>query len=276
MKEFLPLIMEALQQDFILRGIVVGSLIAISSSFLGIFLVLKKHSMIGDGLAHVSFATVAIALLLNKSPLIISIPLVILSSFLILKLDEKADIHGDAAIGLISSLAIAVGVLISSVSKGFNVDLFSYLFGSILVISKMDLILSIILSIIVILIICIFYNSLFAITYDEEFANVLGINSKFINYLISTLTSITVVLGIRIVGTMLISSMIIFPTVTALQVSNSFNSTILISSIVSIISVIMGTFISYIFNLPTGATIVIINGMFFLLFFLIRKLKNNN
>ncbi len=152
-------------------------------------------------------------------------------------------------------------------------DLFSYLFGSILVISKMDLILSIILSIIVILIICIFYNSLFAITYDEEFANVLGINSKFINYLISTLTSITVVLGIRIVGTMLISSMIIFPTVTALQVSNSFNSTILISSIVSIISVIMGTFISYIFNLPTGATIVIINGMFFLLFFLIRKLK---
>ncbi|NLV77179.1 MAG: metal ABC transporter permease [Tissierellia bacterium] len=276
MKEFLPLIMEALQQDFILRGIVVGSLIAISSSFLGIFLVLKKHSMIGDGLAHVSFATVAIALLLNKSPLIISIPLVILSSFLILKLDEKADIHGDAAIGLISSLAIAVGVLISSISKGFNVDLFSYLFGSILVISKMDLILSIILSIIVILIICIFYNSLFAITYDEEFANVLGINSKFINYLISTLTSITVVLGIRIVGTMLISSMIIFPTVTALQVSNSFNSTILISSIVSIISVIMGTFISYIFNLPTGATIVIINGMFFLLFFLIRKLKNNN
>lgn len=276
MKEFLPLIMEALQQDFILRGIVVGSLIAISSSFLGIFLVLKKHSMIGDGLAHVSFATVAIALLLNKSPLIISIPLVILSSFLILKLDEKADIHGDAAIGLISSLAIAVGVLISSVSKGFNVDLFSYLFGSILVISKMDLILSIILSIIVILIICIFYNSLFAITYDEEFANVLGINSKFINYLISTLTSITVVLGIRIVGTMLISSMIIFPTVTALQVSNSFNSTILISFIVSIISVIMGTFISYIFNLPTGATIVIINGMFFLLFFLIRKLKNNN
>lgn len=276
MKEFLPLIMEALQQDFILRGIVVGSLIAISSSFLGIFLVLKKHSMIGDGLAHVSFATVAIALLLNKSPLIISIPLVILSSFLILKLDEKADIHGDAAIGLISSLAIAVGALISSISKGFNVDLFSYLFGSILVISKMDLILSIILSIIVILIICIFYNSLFAITYDEEFANVLGINSKFINYLISTLTSITVVLGIRIVGTMLISSMIIFPTVTALQVSNSFNSTILISSIVSIISVIMGTFISYIFNLPTGATIVIINGMFFLLFFLIRKLKNNN
>lgn len=166
-----------------------------------------------------------------------------------------------------------MGVLISSISKGFNVDLFSYLFGSILVISKMDLILSIILSIIVILIICIFYNSLFAITYDEEFANVLGINSKFINYLISTLTSITVVLGIRIVGTMLISSMIIFPTVTALQVSNSFNSTILISSIVSIISVIMGTFISYIFNLPTGATIVIINGMFFLLFFLIRKLK---
>lgn len=276
MKDFFQLIVEALQQDFILRGIVVGSLIAISSSFLGIYLVLKKHSMIGDGLAHVSFATVAIALLLNKSPLLVSIPLVILSSFLILKLNEKADIHGDAAIGLISSLAVAVGVLISSISKGFNVDLFSYLFGSILVISKMDLILSIILSILVILLIFIFYNSLFATTYDEEFAKVLGINSKFINYLISILTSITVVLGIRIVGTMLISSMIIFPTATALQVSNSFHSTILISTTVSVISVILGTLMSYILNLPTGATIVIANGVFFLLFFSIKKLKNNN
>lgn len=275
MKDIIVLIIEALQQDFILRGIVVGSLIAISSSFLGIFLVLKKHSMIGDGLAHVSFATVAIALLLGKSPLLVSIPLVILSSFLILKLNEKADLHGDAAIGLISSFAVAVGVLISSIAKGFNVDLFSYLFGSILVISRVDLILSVILSIVVILIILLFYNSLFAISYDEEFAKVLGINSKFINYLISTLTSITVVLGIRVVGTMLISSMIIFPTVTALQVSNGFKSTILISSIVSVSSVILGTFISYILNLPTGATIVIINGVFFILFFLMRKLKSS-
>ena len=273
MKDIFNLILEALQYDFILRAILVGSLIALSSSFLGIFLVLKKQSMIGDGLAHVSFATIAIALLLNKSPLLVSIPLVILSSFLILKLNEKASLHGDAAIGLISSFAVALGVLISSVAKGFNVDLFSYLFGSILVISKLDVILSIILSILVIFLIILFYNNLFAISYDEEFAEVIGLNSKGMNYLIAVLTSITVVLGIRVVGTMLISSMIIFPTVTALQVSKGFKDTILISGIVSISSVILGTFISYILNIPTGATIVIINSIFFVIFFSINRIK---
>ncbi len=235
--------------------------------FLGIFLVLKKQSMIGDGLAHVSFATIAIALFLNKSPLVVSIPLTILSSFLILKLNEKAGLHGDAAIGLVSSFAVALGVLISSMAKGFNVDLFSYLFGSILVISKLDVVLSIILSILVILLILVFYNNLFAITYDEEFAAVIGLKPKYMNYLISILTSITVVLGIRVVGTMLISSMIIFPTVTALLVSKGFKDTIFISSIVSVLSVILGTFLSYMFNFPTGATIVIINSIFFIIFF---------
>ncbi len=273
MKNSFTLILEALKYDFILRAILVGSLIALCCSFLGIFLVLKKYSMIGDGLAHVSFATIAIALFLNKSPLVISIPLVILSSFLILKLNEKADIHGDAAIALISSFAVASGVLITSVAKGFNIDLFSYLFGSILVISKLDVTLSIILSVVVIFATIFFYNNLFAITYDEEFATVIGLNAKYMNYLISVLTSITVVLGIRVVGTMLISSMIIFPTITALQISKGFKDTILISSIVSVLSVILGTFISYILNFPTGATIVIVNTIFFMLFFIVNKLK---
>lgn len=273
MKNSFTLILEALKYDFILRAILVGSLIALCCSFLGIFLVLKKYSMIGDGLAHVSFATIAIALFLNKSPLVISIPLVILSSFLILKLNEKADIHGDAAIALISSFAVAAGVLITSVAKGFNIDLFSYLFGSILVISKLDVTLSIILSVVVIFATIFFYNNLFAITYDEEFATVIGLNAKYMNYLISVLTSITVVLGIRVVGTMLISSMIIFPTITALQISKGFKDTILISSIVSVLSVILGTFISYILNFPTGATIVIVNTIFFMLFFIVNKLK---
>lgn len=269
----MELILEALQYDFMQRAILVGSLIAISSSFLGIFLVLKKQSMIGDGLAHVSFATVAIALFLNRSPLLVSIPLTILSSFLILKLNEKAGLHGDAAIGLVSSFAVALGVLISSMAKGFNVDLFSYLFGSILVISKLDVVLSIILSILVILLIVVFYNDLFAISYDEEFAKVIGLRPKYMNYLISILTSITVVLGIRVVGTMLISSMIIFPTVTALQISKGFKDTILMSSVVSILSVILGTFISYILNFPTGATIVIMNSVFFIIFFTINRIK---
>ncbi|MFZ7102849.1 MAG: metal ABC transporter permease [Peptococcaceae bacterium] len=273
MENIIMSIVEVLQYDFMLKALLVGSLIAVCCSFLGIFLVLKKYSMIGDGLAHVSFATVAIALFLAASPLLVSIPLVMLSSLLILKLNEKADLHGDAAIGLVSSFAVAAGVLISSVAQGFNVDLFSYLFGSILVISDADVILSVILSLVVIALIFFFYHNLFAITYDEEFAKVSGLNTKGLNYLILVLTSITIVLGIRVVGTMLISSLIIFPTVTALQVAQSFKGTILISTIVSVSCVIMGVFISFIMNFPTGATIVMLNAFSFMVFFGIKKFK---
>lgn len=270
----ITLIKESLSYDFILKALLVGSLISICCSFLGVFIVLKKHSMIGDGLAHVSFASVAIALLLNASPLLISIPVVVFSSFLILKLNEKANIHGDAAIGLVSSFAVAFGVLISSVSKGFNVDLFSYLFGSILVIGDLDVLLSVILSIIVISVIVFFYNEMFAVSYDEEFSRVIGLKVNTMNYLISILTSITIVLGIRVVGTMLISSLIIFPTVTALQVSKGFKSTILISSIVSVTCVVFGVFLSFILNIPTGATIVGLNALCFVLFYAFRKITN--
>ena len=273
MVNVISLIVEAVQYDFILKALLVGSLIAVCCSFLGIFLVLKKYSLIGDGLAHVSFATVAFALLLAASPLLVSIPLVILSSFVIMKLNEKADLHGDAAIGLVSSFAVAAGVLISSVAQGFNVDLFSYLFGSILVIGNLDVIMSVILSAVVILLIIFFYNDLFAITYDEEFAGVIGLNTRAMNYLISILTSITIVLGIRVVGTMLISSMVIFPTVTALQVAKSFKSTILISTVVSVSCVISGVFLSFVLNLPTGATIVMLNAVCFVVFFSLKKLN---
>lgn len=271
MSEMIYMLLESLQYDFIIRAVIVGSLIALSSAFLGIFLVLQRQSMIGDGLAHVSFATIAIALFFNQSPLLVSIPLVILSSFLIIKLNDKAGINGDAAIGLISAFAVALGVLISSLAQGFNIDLFSYLFGSILVISELDVILSIILSIVVIVLIIFNYNRLFAVTYDPEFASVVGIDTDKSKYLISVLTSITVVLGIRVVGTMLISSMIIFPTVTALLVSKGFKDTILISTLISVLSVILGIFISYLLNLPTGATIVMINGLIFVLVLLFRN-----
>lgn len=273
MKNILQLILEAAQHGFIIKAIIVGSLIAVSSSFLGIFLVLTKQSMIGDGLGHVSFATLALALFFDKSPLLISLGLVTLSSIMILKLNERADIYGDAAIGLISAFAVALGVVISSLAQGFNVDLFSYLFGSILIINKIDVILSIILSILVIVLVLLFYNDLFAVTYDREFAQTVGLKPKRLNYLLAILTSITVVLGIRLVGIMLISSMILFPTVSAFQVSRGFKDTIIISTGISVLSVVIGTFTSYIFNLPTGATIVIVNGVFFLGLYGVKKLK---
>lgn len=256
-------ILELLSYTFLQRAFIVGSLIAISSSFLGIFLVLRKYSMIGDGLAHVSFATVALSLLLNQSPLVVSIPIVIFASLLILKLSEENRIGGDAAIALVSSTSVALGVFISSLAKGFNVDLFSYLFGSILIISQIDVILSVILSVVVVVTVLWFYNDLFAVTYDIDFAKVRGINTNRVNQLIAVLTSITIVLGIRVVGTMLISSFIIFPTVIALKLGTGFKNTIIFAVFISLSSVIVGILISIIFDFPTGATIVLLNALLF-------------
>ncbi len=270
------MILEALQYAFIQKAIVAGCLIALSCAFLGIFLVLRKFSMIGDGLAHVSFATVALALLLSVSPLFLSIPLVILSSFVILKLNEKANLHGDAAIGLVSSFSVAVGIVIASIAEGFNVDLFSYLFGSILVISDLDVYLSIGLSLIVIGGIIFYYHDLFAITYDENFAKVSGIQVEKLNYMIAIMTSITIVLGIRVVGTMLVSSLIVFPAVTALQVSKSFKGAMATAAIVSVLCVILGVFTSFQFNLPTGGTIVIFNAICFVLAFGFKMTVTSN
>jgi zinc transport system permease protein len=273
MMTFIDSIQQAIQYDFILKALLVGSLIAISASVLGLFLVLKKYSMIGDGLAHVSFATVAIALWLSASPLVVSIPIVILASFFILKLSEKASMHGDAAISLVSSFSIAMAVLIASVAKGFNVDLMSYLFGSILVISNFDVAISAALSLVVIVTVLFFYHDLFAVTFDEEYAQAVGMNTKFYNYLLAVLTSITIALGIRIVGTMLISSLIVFPTVTALQVSKGFRMTILIATVISVVCVVLGVFISFAYNLPTGAVIVLMNAIAFALAFLFKALR---
>jgi ABC-type Mn2+/Zn2+ transport system permease subunit len=267
----IDILIDYLSYAFIQRAILVGLLIALSSSFLGIFLVLRKYSMIGDGLAHVSFAAIAIALFFQTSPLILSIPTVSLASLAILKLSEENRIGGDAAIGLISSTAIALGVMIASKASGFNVDLFSYLFGSILLISNTDVQLSLLLSVSVIALIVIFYDELFAVTYDAEFAQVSGRKTRQLNQLLAILTSITIVLGIRVVGTMLISSLIIFPSVSAMRIARSFKGTIALSAVIASLSVLFGIGLSLWFDLPTGSTIVLTNAGFFLMTYAISS-----
>jgi zinc transport system permease protein len=269
-------IFKLLSYAFVQRALIVGFLIAISSSFLGIFLVLRKYSMIGDGLAHVSFATVALALVLNESPLIISIPIVSLASLLILKLSEENRIGGDAAIGLIASTSLAIGVFITSISNGFSVDLSSYLFGSILIIAQSDVYLSLVLTVLIVSLVLVFYQDLFAMTYDLDYAKVSGRQTKRLNQLLSILTAITIVLGIRVVGTMLISSLIIFPTVSALRLSKGFKSTIIWAVIIAIISVMSGILISVTLDFPTGSSIVLINALLFGLISLITMVKGVN
>lgn len=257
---------------FMINALIVGIMIGLSGAFLGSFLILKKYSMIGDGLAHVSFAAVAIALFFNQQPLVISLILVTIAAIFILRLSSSANIGGDAAIGLLSSFSIAFGTILVSIRGGFSVDLYSYLFGSILLLNNFDVYLSIILSLFVVVMVITNYKKLFMITYDETFAKTKGVSTTKINYLLAILTAITVTIGIRALGIMLISSLIIFPTVIALQFYQGFKRTIIIASISSVSLVVLGLIISLMLDLPSGSVIVVLNGLVFMAIYLRNRL----
>lgn len=266
-------IIEALQYSFIQRAIISGVFIGCCCAFLGVFLVLRRLSLIGDGLAHVCLGAVGLGLLLSVAPLWVMIPLVLIASMWILWLEDKAGVYADAAIGLVSAVSVALGITLASVGRGFNIDLFSFLFGSILAISPAEVFLSVTLSIVVIGVMILFYHELFAIAFEEDYARVLGISVEKINRVLILCTALTVSLGIRVVGTMLISSLIIFPAVTALQVARGFRLAMILAAIVSTVSVLAGVFLSYVWNLPTGATIVLVNFVLFCIVFIYKKLR---
>jgi len=266
-------LVESLHYPFVQRALLCGVFIGACCALLGVFLVLRRLSLIGDGLAHVGLGAVGLGLLLNTQPLWVTIPLVMFASLWIIWLSDKADVYADAAIGLVSAVSAAAGIVMASAGRGFNVDLTSFLFGSIIAISPAEVFLSVILSLAVIITVCLFYNELFAIAFEEEYARVLGIPVDKINKLLILCTALTVSLGIRIVGTMLISSLIIFPAVSALQIARGFRWAMILAVIYSITSVALGVFVSFALNLPTGATIVLINFVFFVSAFLYRRIQ---
>lgn len=252
-------IIQILHYSFIQKAFIAGSFVAIACSTLGLFLVLRKMSLIGDGLSHVSFGAIALGLFLGISPFYVAVPLVALASIAILKISEKARVYGDAAIGIVSAIGISCGVILASLSRGFNVDLFSYLFGNILAISFGETILSVILSFVVLLVVGFFYWDLFSATFDEEYAKTTGIKTGLIHALLTVLTAITVVLSVKVVGVMLVSALLILPAVSALQICRRFKTALIAGGIFSFSSVAAGITLSFILDLPTGATIVIIN-----------------
>ncbi|HEY6008252.1 MAG TPA: metal ABC transporter permease [Geobacteraceae bacterium] len=259
---------ELFSYGFIQRALVAGTLVGVLCAVLGVFLVLRRLSLIGDGLAHVTFGSVAVALFLRVNPAFVTlaaIPLVLLSSFGILRLTDKARIYGDAAIGIVSSLGIACGVVLASVAGGFNIDLFSYLFGNILAVSGTELLTAAVLFSVVIGAVLLLYHDFFALTFDEELAKSSGIRTERINAILSVLTALTVVLAMKVVGIMLISSLLILPAVTALQIARGFRVTILAAAAFAVVSVTSGICVSFLFNLPTGGTIVLISIALFLL-----------
>ena len=270
-------LIEILSYGFIQRALLAGTLIAVLCSVLGVFLVLRRMSLIGDGLAHVTFGSTAIAMALklySASALLVSLPVVLLSAWGILKLTEKARLNGDAAIGIVSATGISLGIILASVGGGYNVDLLSYLFGNILSISSEEVLIAAGLFCVVMLLLALFYNELLAITFNEELARVSGIRTNTINAVLVLLTALSVVLAMKLVGIMLISSLLILPAAAALQLARSFKACVFLAAILGCCSVVAGIFVSFVTNLPASATVVMLNLTFFGLAFLLRRTLN--
>lgn len=270
----LETILQMFRYDFIWRALIVGLLVALCASLLGVSLVLKRYSMIGDGLSHVGFGAMAVATALHVAPLAVAMPVVILAAFLLLRISENSKIKGDAAIAMISTTSLAIGVIVISRSRGKNTDLYNYMFGNILAISDGDVILSVILSLVVLVLFVLFYNKIFAITFDENFARATGTHANLYNMLIALLTAVTIVLGMRLLGAMLISSLIIFPALTSMRLCKSFKSVILCSAAVSVITFFIGLVLSFLFDLPAGATVVVVSAAAFVVFSITRLVDN--
>ena len=264
---------EMFSYHFMTRAIVVGVLVSLCAALLGVSLVLKRYSMIGDGLSHVGFGALAIAAAMNVAPLALAIPVVIAAAFLLLRINQSSRIKGDAAIALISSSALAIGVAVVSVTTGMNTDVSNYMFGSILSLSKADAVLSIALSAVVLLMFVLLYPRIFAVTFDETFARATGAKSQLLNTVIAVLTAVTVVIGMRMTGALLISSLIIFPALTAMRLCRSFRSVVLCAAVVSVVCFVLGMTASYALELPSGASVVIVNIIAFLLFSFASLLK---
>lgn len=266
-------LLEMFSYSFITRAFLVGIPVALCAALLGVSLVLKRYSMIGDGLSHVGFGALAIAAALNLAPLEVAIPIVVIAAFLLLRLSENSKIKGDAAIAIISSSALAIGVIIATLNKGMNTDINSYLFGSILATTEQDAVLSLVLSAIVIVLFVFFYHKIFAVTFDESFARATGTRANIYNMIIALLTALTIVVGMRIMGTLLISSLIIFPALTSMRLCKTFRSVILCSAVLSVICFVVGMSASFLYETPTGASIVAANIAAFLLFWLVGLVK---
>ena len=254
----LHLIAEMFTYPFMVRALCMGVLVALCAAVLGVTLVLKRYSMIGDGLSHVGFGAFAI-------------PVVIAASFLLLHLTENSKIKGDAAIALISTGSLAVGVMVVSMTTGMNTDVYNYLFGSILSMSQEDVALTGVVSAVILVLFVVFYHRIFAVTFDETFARATGMNAGLYNMVIALLTALVIVIGMRMMGSLLISSLVVFPAVTSMRTCITFRSVMICSAIVSAVCLVAGLVISYLYAAPTGASIVLCNIAAFILFAAVQK-----
>ena len=263
---------------FVRYALIVGVLIALCSSLIGVTLVLKRFSLIGDGLSHVAFGAMAVAAIFGlTNNMVIVLPVTVVSAILLLRKGQKTKIRGDAAVAMLSVGALAIGyLLINLFSKSANIsaDVCSTLFGStsILTLSALDLWLCVALSALVVVLFILFYNKIFAVTFDESFASATGVKAGRYNLLIAVITAIIIVLAMNLVGSLLVSALIIFPSLSAMRLFKSFRAVILCSVIISVLGAVTGILISILVSTPVGATIVAVDIVIFFLFCLLGAL----
>lgn len=268
-----------LQYPFVRYALIVGVLIALCSSLLGVTLVLKRFSFIGDGLSHVAFGAMAVAAVLNLSDsMLFVLPATVLCAILLLRTGQNTKIKGDAAIAMISVGALAIGYLLMnlfSTSSNLSGDVCSTLFGStsILTLTKTEVWLCAVLSVIVVITFILFYNKIFAVTFDEGFAQATGVKAGMYNLLIAVIIAVIIVLAMNLVGSLLISALVIFPALSAMRLFKSFRSVTICSAILSVICALTGILISILAGTPVGSTIVAVDIAAFALFSLLGSLK---
>lgn len=269
------IILQMLSYPFMQRALAAGILVSLCCALLGVSLVLKRYSMIGDGLSHVSFGALAIAVALGFTPLYFSIPVVILAAFLLLRMASRPHWNNDAAIAVLSASSLAVGILVISLTTGMTTDVDNYMFGSVLAMTGTDVALSVILSIAVLILFVLFYHKLFAVTFDESFSRATGLRVEVYNSLLAILTALTIVLGMRMMGAMLISSLIIFPALTAMRLFRSFRGVVICAGISAVVCFTVGLTASFLLSTPVGASVVVADLVVFLAACFIQKLRNH-
>jgi zinc transport system permease protein len=267
------MLFDILQYGFIQRAVLSAIAISIMCSIVGLFLVLKRHSLFGDALAHVAFGGIALGLFTGVYPILTAYVVAILSAVGVNKLRESTKIPPDSSIAVLLTSGLAIGVILISISGGFTLDLFSFLFGNILLVSNEDLIMILITDAIVVPIIYVLYKRLILIVFDENQAKVSGLNVTWINTLFIVLASITIIASIRLVGVLLISSLIVIPNITALLLGKGFKKTVFISCAISVFSVVFGIVASYYVNLVPSGTIVLTMVSMFIVTIIVKNIR---
>lgn len=256
--------------DFMVRACVAGILVAVIAALVGVPLVLRKNSMLSDGLSHVGFGALAIAAVMGVAPLYVALPVVILVSFLILRLGKNSKISGDAATLVMSVSALSIGTFVVSMA-GADVDIDEYLFGSIFSIGMTEMIIAVVMFLVTVVFYVVFYKKIFAVTFDEKFARAIGIKVDIFNVVFALLCSVVVVLGMKIMGALLISALVVFPTLTAKTIFKNFKGVVIFSAIIAVVNLVLGLVFSYLLAAPTGATIVIVNLFAYLIVWVLGK-----